>query len=163
MMQSQTKEISQREYMLQSWKRRAQRLNRSHYRTAAFYSLQNYLLGIPVVVTSTVIGALFLTDSAIDESWGKIIAISSIFSATCAAILMFVRPAELSQRHQHYSTQAFKVQQEIEHFIASEGYLKKTEFDRFAREVASKFEFLVGDSPLVPARFYRSESDKQKS
>lgn len=90
------------ERLLRDWHNRAAAAAMAHYTLANRCRRRNVLLGVPVVVFSTVVGtSLFATlnDASVDSDVRLLIGIVSVAAAVLAALQTFLRFAERAERH----------------------------------------------------------------
>ncbi len=90
------------ERLLRDWHNRAAAAATAHYLVANRCRRRNVLLGVPVVVFSTVVGtSLFATlnEASVDSTVRLAIGIISVAAAVLAALQTFLRFAERAERH----------------------------------------------------------------
>ncbi len=90
------------ERLLRDWHNRAAAAAMAHYSLANRCRRRNVLLGVPVVVFSTVVGtSLFATlnEASVNSSVRLMIGIVSVAAAVLAALQTFLRFAERAERH----------------------------------------------------------------
>jgi hypothetical protein len=90
------------EAVLRDWHQRATAAKNAHYTKAGRLRRSNILLGVPVVVFSSVVGtSLFatLTKSNVDSGLRIVIGTVSVAAAVLAALQTFLRFAERAEKH----------------------------------------------------------------
>lgn len=90
------------ERLLRDWHNRAAAAAMAHYTLANRCRRRNVLLGVPVVVFSTVVGtSLFATlnEASVDSNVRLAIGTISVLAAVLAALQTFLRFAERAERH----------------------------------------------------------------
>lgn len=93
---------SQTENLLRDWRNRASAASKAHYTIATRLRRQNVLLGVPVVVFSTVVGtSLFatLTEQRVNTTLRLVIGSISVAAAILAGLQTFLRFGERAEKH----------------------------------------------------------------
>jgi len=87
------------EELLQDWRNRVYAAQASHYALADRFRALNYLVGIPAIVFSSVVGTALFAGLEKDSPRTFFIASVSIVSAVLAALQTFLRFAERVSQH----------------------------------------------------------------
>jgi hypothetical protein len=135
---------------------------RAHYKAADISSEWNNRLGIPVIITTAIVGtAIFATlSSNPDITWKIVAGIISLLAATLSALQTFFKFAEAMERHRTAGAAYGAIRRDIELFL-----LKYSEAKGDARSLAlqelerltSKLSELASGSPRIPDRaFHRA-------
>ncbi len=83
------------EELLQDWRKRVYAAQTAYYDVAERYRRRNYLLGIPVIVVSSVVGAAVLSDEGNKSLIGSV----SILGALLASLQTFLKFGENATLH----------------------------------------------------------------
>jgi hypothetical protein len=140
------------EELLETWRQRAQKVQRAHYRSASRLESLNLWLGIPVIVLNTMIGggifAILEEQLNIQAVMKIVVATLSITAAILVSLQTFLRPAERAERHRQFAYQFGEMQREIERY-QSFGLPTSQDPSAFFEAIDNRWNELVKDSPLA--------------
>jgi hypothetical protein len=105
------------EELLKDWRNRVYAAQASHYALADRFRILNYLVGIPAVVFSSVVGTALFAGLEKDSPRTFFIASVSIVSAVLAALQTFLRFAERVSQHATAGDWYSAIRRDIEQLI----------------------------------------------
>lgn len=88
--------------LLRHWRFRVHRVQRGHYLAGRRYDRMHFLLGIPAVALSAVVGSAVFSSLAAKEQviwWTVVVGLLSITSLVLTALQTFLKYSELAERH----------------------------------------------------------------
>lgn len=138
--------------LLKEWLDRARRIQNAHYEAAASLDRLQYVVGLPLVMLSTLVGtSVFATlQSGSDNFWVKIgVGLASVLAAILAAIQTFLRFAERSEKHKLAGVRYGSFKREIEQKSAFPSQDIK-ELQQFIDGLRIRWDKLVEESPTIP-------------
>lgn len=133
----------------------------AHYKSAEKAERMHNWFGIPVVVTTTIVGTtLFVTISSEPGTLLRLVAgLTSLFAAVLASLQTFFKFSERSQKHKAAGANYSALRKEIEIFKLRYGENQNSdkggallELDRIAKRLAE----LASSSPNVKDKTYKS-------
>ena len=135
------------------------RAARAHYKAVDQARRGNLLLGVPVVVTTTVVGtSIFATLNSQPSATLKILAgIVSLLAAALAALQTFFRFAERAEKHRVAAANYGIARRDLDLFLLK--YVSEPADARQAAiddlgKIKSKLDQLAQESPDIPPRAY---------
>lgn len=138
---------------------RAHRKARSHYLAASHDQQMNTLLGVPVVITTAVVGTtIFATVSQQPNPTLQIAAgLLSLLAASLAALQTFFKYAERSEKHRTAGASYATIFRRLDMFKLRLAQTERQEASHILAEleaILAQIDQLEKDSPSVPDRFY---------
>ena len=91
------------EQLLQDWRQRVYAAQSAHYASADRFRLLNYVVGVPAVVFSSVVGTAIFAGLEKNSPKAPLVALASILAAVLAGLQTFLR---FSERAAHHATAA---------------------------------------------------------
>ncbi|OFW10854.1 MAG: hypothetical protein A3H96_20715 [Acidobacteria bacterium RIFCSPLOWO2_02_FULL_67_36] len=137
--------------LLSEWLTRARRIQTAHYEAAASLDRLQYLVGLPLVMLSTLVGtSIFATLEANPNFWVKVgVALASVLAAILAAIQTFLRLAERSEKHKMAGVRYGSFKREIEQTSVFPPQAVD-ELKKFIDGLRIRWDKLVEESPTIP-------------
>lgn len=133
----------------------------AHYRAATIASQWHTWLGLPVVVTTSIVAtSIFATINAIPSTGWKIAAgVVSLLAAVLSALQTFFNFSEMPEKHKLAGASYGELRRELEVFLLR--YADGKSADRSAaietlNDILSRFSDLATKSPSVPDRAFRA-------
>jgi hypothetical protein len=151
------------EEVLTDWRHRARDAQYAHHLAANRFESMNYVLGVPAVVFSTVVGtAVFATlQKEVDFRIKIIVGLISVTAAVLTALQTFMRFPERAEHHRlaaaHYGAVRSRLQA-LSAFRPSTVEELLTEIKKI-QEIREK---LSADSPRVPDDLWRKAKEHEK-
>lgn len=138
---------------------------RSHYLASARIGTFNNLLGVPVVVLTTIVGtSIFGTlNESPDLNWRIATGLLSITAAILASLQTFLKFSERSDKHKIAGSRYAAMRRRLEVFLLrhkgqpTEG--RKDALDEL-EEIIKRFAELADDSPSIPDKDYRKAEEE---
>jgi hypothetical protein len=87
------------EALLEDWRRRVYAAQSAHYASADRFRMLNYIVGVPAVIFSSVVGTALFAGLEKDSPRTWLIASTSILAAILGALQTFLRFAERATLH----------------------------------------------------------------
>lgn len=107
------------EQLLQDWRNRVYAAQSAYYMLAERCTRWNYLLGIPVVIVSGLVGTAIFTDLQSNIPHGKLLVGSvSIMAAVLSSLQTFLRFEESATHHGTAATWYAAIRRDIEELLA---------------------------------------------
>jgi len=154
----------QAEALLKDWRQRLAAASDAHYKLASGLRRNNLLMGVPVVIFSSIVGtSLFATladpNKSISPTFKIIIGMISLLAAILAALQTFLRFGERAEKHVVAGDWYAAVRRDVDELLAlsaEERGKPKDCFDRIRKEMAK-----VGQqSPEIGHQLWAATSDK---
>ena len=130
--------------ILDEWNRRATRAGWAHGQAASLCSCWHITLGIPLVISTAIVGAL-----ANDSGKAAAIAPLSIVAAVLAGLQTFLNLSERTQLHKKAGAAYSNVRRSIEDLVAIPPEAPK-ELDTAMKRIRETFDTLAETTPNVP-------------
>ena len=87
------------EHLLDDWRNRVYAAQSAHYSAADTFRLMNYVVGVPAVVFSSMVGTALFAGLEKDSPKTILVASASILAAVLAGLQTFLRFAERATHH----------------------------------------------------------------
>jgi hypothetical protein len=152
------------EILLTDWFRRARESQMIHYECGSHYERWNYLLGVPAMILSAVVGtAVFTSLDATDIGNYKIlIGLISMLATIVTALHTFLGYAQRSEKHKAAAAGYSSIRKTLERIKTTpENYAEN--FDNEMAVMQSEFDNLATSSPSVPESIGKNVIQKLKS
>jgi hypothetical protein len=149
------------EALLEDWHRRVYAAQSAHYASADRFRMLNYVVGIPAVIFSSIVGTALFAGLEKDSPRTWLVASTSIFAAVLAALQTFLRFAERATLHATAADWYSAIRRDIEeilHLPVEDRGTPKECLD----EVRQEMNRAAQDSPELSARFWRREARRFK-
>ena len=125
--------------------------HRAHYEAAKYYERLHYLLGVPTVVMSAVLGStVFASLQHSELEWIKsLMAVLSVSMVALTSLQTFFKYSERAERHKTAAVQIGEVRRELEQ------NLQFAQIDTaFVKKIREKWDAADRQSPTIPTRIY---------
>lgn len=145
--------------LLENWHKRVYAAQSAHYAAADAFRLLNYLVGVPAVVFSSIVGTAIFAGLEHDSPRTLVIAFASILAAVLAGLQTFLRFPERASRHATAADWYSAIRRDIEQIlhlpVESRGKAKDS-LDRVRKEINR-----VGqDAPELNVRLWKREAKR---
>ncbi len=139
------------EELINQWQRGLNISHRAHYEAAKYYERLHFLLGIPTVVMSAVLGTTVFTSlQHSDIEWIKsLMAVLSVSMVALTSLQTFFKYSERAERHKTAAVQIGEVRRELEQKLQFE----KIDED-FVKAIRGKWDSADRQSPTIPTHIY---------
>ena len=142
--------------IISRWHRGMRILELGHHTAAAHFTRRQRLLGIPVVIVSTVVGTtVFATISSSPHPAAQIlVGILSVTAGILSSLQTFLNFPELAEKHKIAAVKYGGLRREIEQVgtFASSG---SDQLQTFFESFRTRWDALDEDSPSIPMSIYR--------
>ena len=148
-------EMSPEKAFLRKWESRIVATQKGHYLSAQYYSRQNYVLGVPVIVLSTIVGtSVFATlQQQKQEIWIQIlVGLASVAAAVLASLQTFLGFSDRAEKHRVAGAKYGAVGREVEALISFPPAKMEERLD----SIRQRLDALALESPNVPAKIYEA-------
>ena len=149
------------EALLEDWRRRVYAAQSAHYASADRFRMLNYIVGVPAVIFSSVVGTALFAGLEKDSPRTWLIASTSILAAVLGALQTFLRFAERATLHATAADWYSAIRRDIEeilHLPVEDRGTPKECLD----EVRQEMNRAAQDSPELSARHWRREAQRFK-
>jgi hypothetical protein len=140
--------------LLTMWQSRCDMVQAGHYRAASEFQRWHSLLGVPVVVLTTVVGSSIFATMSKDavDLWIKLLTgFFSILAAGLSAAQTFLRFGERGEKHRQAGVAYSALKREIEQMIA----YPESDVKACVNDIRKRWDTLNSDCPTIPLRFMR--------
>src|SRR6266496_4114384 len=142
------------EQLLRDWRQRVYAAQTAHYASADRFRLLNYLVGIPAVVFSSVVGTAIFAGLEKNSPKAPLVAFASILAAVLAGLQTFLRFSERAAEHATAADWYSAIRRDIEetlHLPVEARGRAKDCLDRFRKEMNR----VTQDAPELSARQWK--------
>jgi hypothetical protein len=149
------------EALLEDWRRRVYAAQSAHYASADRFRMLNYIVGVPAVIFSSVVGTALFAGLEKDSPRTWLVASTSILAAVLGALQTFLRFAERATLHATAADWYSAIRRDIEeilHLPVEDRGTPKECLD----EVRQEMNRAAQDSPELSARHWRREAQRFK-
>jgi len=145
------------EQLLQNWHERVYAAQAAHYAAADRYRLLNYLVGVPAVVFSSIVGTAIFAGLDHKSPEAPLVAFASILAAVLAGLQTFLRFPERASQHGTAADWYSAIRRDIEEVMhlpmKSRGKAKEY-LDRVRKEMNR----VAQDAPDLNVRLWKKEA-----
>ena len=149
------------EQLLDNWHKRVYAAQSAHYASADVFRLLNYVVGIPAVVFSSIVGTAVFVGLEHDSPRTLIVAGASILAAVLAGLQTFLRFPERASRHATAADWYSAIRRDIEEILHLPVEDRGTPKDCLD-EVRKEMNRAAQDSPELSARQWRRQAQRFK-
>jgi len=147
------------EALLEDWHHRVYAAQSAHYAAADGFRLLNYLVGVPAVICSSVVGTALFAGLEKNSSRTLLVASISILAAVLGGLQTFLRFAERASLHATAGDWFSAIRRDIEeirHLSVEDRGTPKDCLDEIRKEMNRAAQ----DSPELSARLWRREAKR---
>lgn len=139
--------------LLKNWYRRLRESQFSHYEAAKAFDRMNYWLGVPSIISSTIIGtSIFATlDESIDATVKLLAGLVSVLAATLTGLQTFLKFSERAEKHRAVAARYGALRREIEELRSLEGNITR----ELITPLRESIDRLAEESPNIPTRIWK--------
>jgi hypothetical protein len=145
--------------LLEDWHHRVYAAQSAHYASADLFRTLNYIIGVPAVIFSSIVGTALFVGLDKDSPRTLLVASTSILAAILAALQTFLRFAERASLHGTAADWYSAIRRDIEEIlhlpVADRGTPKE-----FLDNVRKEMNRAAQDSPELSARHWRREAKR---
>ena len=149
------------EALLEDWRRRVYAAQSAHYASADRFRMLNYIVGVPAVIFSSVVGTALFAGLEKDSPRTWLIASTSILAAVLGALQTFLRFAERATLHATAADWYSAIRRDIEEILHLPVEDRGTP-NECLDEVRQEMNRAAQDSPELSARHWRREAQRFK-
>jgi hypothetical protein len=149
------------EALLEDWRRRVYAAQSAHYASADRFRMLNYIVGVPAVIFSSVVGTALFAGLEKDSPRTWLIASASILAAVLGALQTFLRFAERATLHATAADWYSAIRRDIEEILHLPVEDRGTPKDCLD-EVRKEMNRAAQDSPELSARQWRRQAQRFK-
>ena len=150
---------AQVEQLLENWHKRVYAAQAAHYASADLFKLLNYVVGIPAIVFSSIVGTAIFAGLEHDSPRTLVVAFASILAAVLAGLQTFLRFPERASRHATAADWYSAIRRDIEQIlhlpVESRGKAKDC-LDRVRKEINRAGQ----DAPELNVRMWKREAKR---
>lgn len=139
--------------IIRQWHRGLCISHKAHAVAATTFHRRNLLLGIPVVILTTIVGtAVFGSMATSPSTWAKIIVgLLSLVAASLASLQTFLRYSETSEKHKAAAVKYGSLRREVEELLVT-GKKEEVLSPSFLKSLRTRWDDVDQVSPAVPQR-----------
>ena len=139
--------------LVHTWRRRSREASLAHYDSAHICQRNHFLLGIPMVILSTIVGtSVFATLAKEATAESKIIiGTLSVLAAIFAALQTFLRFSERAERHRLAGAEFSSLNKELELILAYPPASSQDE-SKLLSEFRKRWDDVIAHSPTCNQR-----------
>ena len=145
------------EQVLADWRQRAYAAQTAHYATADRFRLLNYVVGIPAIVFSSLVGTAIFAGLEKGNSKAPLVASASILAAVLAGLQTFLRFSERAGDHATAADWYSAIRRDIEEILSLPIEFRGTAKDCLD-SVRKEMNLAAQDAPELNSRFWRREA-----
>lgn len=140
------------EILLTDWFRRSRESQYIHYECGVLFSRLNYLLGIPTIVLSTIVGtAVFASlETSATGAQKILIGLVSIVAAVLASLQTFLRFSERAEAHRSAGSDYGAIRRSLE-YIKTFPPSDDESLTQVFKEIKEQMDALAKDAPEIPS------------
>ena len=146
-------------HLLEDWHKRVYAAQSAHYAAADLFRLMNYVVGVPAVVCSSIVGTALFAGLERDSPRILAVASASILAAVLAGLQTFLRFPERAAQHATAADWYSAIRRDIE-----ESLHLPVEFRGPAKDCLDKVRKEMNragqDAPELNVRFWRREAKR---
>jgi len=145
--------------LLNDWHKRVYAAQSAHYASADWFRRCNYLIGVPAIIFSSIVGTAIFAGLEKDSPRTLWVASASILAAVLAGLQTFLR---FSERASHHATAAVwysAIRRDIEQILHLPAEYRGNAKDRLD-EVRKEMNRAAQDSPELSVRFWKREAKR---
>ena len=145
--------------LLEDWHHRVYAAQAAHYASADLFRTLNYLVGVPAVIFSSVVGTALFVGLEKDSPRTLMVGSISILAAVLAALQTFLRFAERASLHATAADWYSAIRRDIEeilHLPVADRGIPKDRLD----EVRKEMNRAAQDSPELSGRYWKREAKR---
>ncbi len=147
------------EDLLADWRNRVYAAQSAHYASADRFRLLNYVVGVPAVIFSSVVGTALFAGIEKDTPRTWVVGSVSILAAILAALQTFLRFAERASLHATAGDWYSAIRRDIEEIIHLPPELRGTPKECLD-EVRKEMNRAAQDSPELSVRAWKREANR---
>jgi hypothetical protein len=139
------------EKLIRQWQVGLRISHRAHYEASKYYERLHFLLGVPTVVMSAILGTTVFTSLQYEDiEWIKfVMAVLSVAMVALTSLQTFFKYSERAERHKTAAVLVGEVRREFE---------QKLQFSRFdealVKLIREKWDAADRQSPTIPSHIY---------
>jgi hypothetical protein len=145
--------------LLENWHKRVYAAQSAHYAAADRFRLLNYVVGIPAVVFSSIVGTAIFAGLEHDSPRTLVVAFASILAAILAGLQTFLRFPERATQHATAADWYSAIRRDLEQVqhlpVESRGKAKEY-LDRVRKEMNR----VAQDAPELNVRLWKREAKR---
>jgi hypothetical protein len=142
--------------LLRDWHKRVYAAQSAHYASADWFRRSNYLIGVPAIVFSSIVGTAIFAGLEKDSPRALWVASASILAAVLAGLQTFLRFSERAVQHATAAVWYSAIRRDIEETLHL-----PTEYRGKAKDcldgVRKEMNRVAQDSPELSVRFWKRE------
>jgi hypothetical protein len=150
---------AQVEALLEDWHHRVYAAQSAHYASADRFRTLNYVVGVPAVIFSSVVGTALFAGLEKDSPRTWVVASTSILAAMLGALQTFLRFAERATLHATAADWYSAIRRDIEEIIHLPVEMRGTPKECLD-EIRKEMNRVAQDSPELSARVWTREAKR---
>jgi hypothetical protein len=147
---------TQAQQRLQKWRNGIKIAHNSHIRAATYYTQRGRMLGIPVVILTTIIGTAVFTSIAASNTNSVALQVLAGLLSMAAAVLSslhtFLNYGELAERHRNVAVKYGNLRREIEQLLCFMD--AQTDLDATMKDIRTRWDAIDLEAPDIPQKIH---------
>ena len=136
---------------LEKWRWSIKVAHNSHIRAAVYYNKRGKMLGVPVVIFTTIVGTAVFTSIATSGTSSVVLQVLagtlSIIAAVLSSLNTFLNYGELAERHRNASVKYGNMRREIEQLVCFMD--TKTDLEAIMKDIRTRWDAVDLEAPEV--------------
>ncbi len=159
-MQSDARNWSEKvEKLLADWRQRVYAAQSAHYASADRFRMLNYMVGVPAVIFSSVVGTAIFAGLEKNSPKAPLVALASILAAVLAGLQTFLRFSERAAQHGTAADWYSAIRRDIEQILHLPVEVRGKAKDCLD-EVRKEMNRAAQDAPELTTRYWSREAKR---
>jgi hypothetical protein len=140
-------------HQLEEWHTRIRTQHHAHVRSAADFERHGVVLGVVVVILTTVVGTSIFAGLETTTPWKIVTGLLSMAAAVLSSVQTVLKYPELAQLHKNAALKYGKLRRELEAQCAA-GFEDHSTLVEFLMRFKEGWDMAQAESPSIPQRLY---------
>jgi len=144
----------EQEKLIEQWYNGIRIFHIAHHLAASHYSRMHLMLGIPVVILTTVVGATVFSTLEVGTHIiiKVIIGIFSVAAAIISALQTFLKYSELAEKHKNAAAKYGALRRELDEIKLTINNI--SDFKEVSKDFRSRWDCVVSETPTIPQNIH---------
>jgi len=139
--------------LLEQWQNGLRILHHAHTRAAVNFERRSRLLGVPVIIVSTAVGASIFAGAGSSPSLKIIAGLLSLGAAVLSSLQTALKYPEIAAQHKAAAQKYGKLRREVEVQLALK-LEDQPKLTLWLNKIEQEWDTLEDQSPIIPQRIY---------
>ncbi|MGD6932834.1 MAG: SLATT domain-containing protein [Candidatus Bathyarchaeia archaeon] len=141
---------------LQKWRNGIKIAHNSHLRAAAYYTQRGRMLGVPVVILTTIIGTAVFTSIAANSQGSIALQVTagllSMAAAALSSLYTFLNYGGLAERHRTAAVKYGNLRREVEQLLCFMN--NKNDLEATMENIRTRWDSVDFEAPEIPQKIH---------